>query len=377
MSFSISLPTLNPTSRTDLNAGFLRPSSLNHRNVTANLRDFHHEMRLCAFTSDQCFEQVRQFSERVGRYALNFYADTRMFIRSFISMFGSTTPEDIDRRMSEVDGFQNVMVNAGGDRAARRFDRLSEETKNLFFYTTAGYIDQFRMAQDPIKAENIRLDILRECSKVIDFQRMLSAVNTFFLAFTQRSPASSEGISEPATEPGGFWGRLFRRSREAPGESVEDSRSEAPRPPVDLNIPNTAPYNREAVPADIARKGDEIARLGGAFAGAIPARFKDPVTLGFMEIPVFDASHPAVQNGLTALREALAAGGSVTTNQMNARHHMDKTSLDHHIGAGGVPRWWEAHASAACPSCRHPVRVDSLKIDTGLQDEILAFLRRS
>ena len=88
-----------------------------------------------------------------------------------------------------------------------------------------------------------------------------------------------------------------------------------------------------------------------------------------MTIPVFDASHPAVQN---ALRAANAAGGtSSALNNRDLRHAMEKDSLEAHMRSGGTAR---------CPTCRHPergsgIRRENLRIDTALQDEILQFLR--
>ncbi|GEM_PF-6615511 len=364
MSFSISCLTLNSNSRTDLNADLLRPASLNHRSVCSNLRNLHHETHLRATSSDQCFEQMRQISEKIGSYLVHFYADARMFVRSFISMFGSTTREDIERRINEVRQFKRVILNPDVrvTRALLKFERLSEETKNLFFYTTSSCLIELGSESSQV----IREEILRECDKVISFQNVLTAVHTFFCVFSQRSSGSSVGITD-----GGFWG-WFRRRGETMVEGA--GRSERTLPPVDLNIPNTLAYRRNAIPEEVAQKGVEIARLGALFIGTIPARFKDPATLEFMAIPVFDASHTAVQNGLPALRRALADGGTIE-DQLNARHHMDKESMDHHIGVGGIPRYWETRAAAVCPSCRHPVREDSLRIDTGLQDEILAFLR--
>lgn len=390
---SISHLTAHTTSRNDFNTDFLRPSLLNNRMIVSNVHDFSYEQRVCSSTTQSCYDQLLKIPALVGEFLLHRYADTRMFIRSFSSMFGSTGPNEIDRRINEICQFRTVMQDAEvtGHRAYRRFARLSSETMDLFFYTNSSYLTQFLNETDPHKAGAIRFEILRECDQVIFFQRMLTVVNTFFRVF-MGSTASNQSQSGHTEAPGrgsgfglgGFWEQLFGReetgfSREEGdhGGRVGSERvSGRPAPGVDLNIPNTVPYVQNAIPAAIQEKAGEISRLQARFTSAIPQQYQDPIMREFMEIPVFDASHPAVQSGLAALRAAMARGTGATESlsaHRNARHIFEKDSLEGHI-AGGTS--W---APAKCPLCRHPehggIRRESLRIDTGLQDEILHFLR--
>jgi hypothetical protein len=150
---------------------------------------------------------------------------------------------------------------------------------------------------------------------------------------------------------------------------------------VDLNIPNTVAYVRGAIPLANQQKADEIVALKVRFdalavAPAIPAVFGDNILSDIMSIPVFDASHPGVQAGLPALRAAVAgAAGAVSTlsNYRTMQHMMDRDNLEACIDAG------HSWAPAKCPICRHPehggIRREYLRIDTGVQDDILRFLR--
>jgi hypothetical protein len=141
-------------------------------------------------------------------------------------------------------------------------------------------------------------------------------------------------------------------------------------------IPGTVLYVQNAIPFDIQQKANEINRLKAQFATlatppAVPAVYNDIITFDdFMSVPVFDVSHPAVQN---AIRDAATGGATTALNNRTLRHLFDKDALEAHIATG---RSW---APAKCPACRHPadggIRREHLRIDTALQDEILGFLR--
>lgn len=138
-----------------------------------------------------------------------------------------------------------------------------------------------------------------------------------------------------------------------------------------LNVPGAVAYVQNNIPADVQQKAAEINRLKPLFdalagAPAVPLIFNDPVNMEIMAIPVFDASHPAIQ-------AALQGGVSSSIDNRDVRHLLDKETMEAHIAAHP-----HSYAPAKCPTCRHPehggIRRENLMIDTALQDQILAFL---
>lgn len=177
-----------------------------------------------------------------------------------------------------------------------------------------------------------------------------------------------------------------RQAREEERRRAEErNRAEAERVERErqalLSVPGTIPYSQYSIPADVQDKADEIARLSTQFEALtnhppIPQHFICPVTLsGLMKIPVFDASHRAVENAMRAA-SALGAGPEAQTalNNRDIRHILDKDSIESHFTAHP-----HSYNPAKCPTCRHPehggMRRENLRIDTALQDEILSFLR--
>lgn len=383
----ISHLTQHTAHRNDIN--FPPPSLLNTRNVTANRREFSRDQLICAATSQGCCDQVMKIPKAIGTFIVHRYADTRLFFRSFCSMFGSTTSSEIDRRVREIRGFNRVMQNPAvtGQAANAEFERLSSESRSLLFYADASYITQFQNERDPARAEVIRLEIVRECAQVISFQRMLTCINTFFRSFSggEAAPSTRPHDETPSHSLWETLARLFglmRRSgtqvRAVPATPDPVGTPGGAVPNVDLNIPNTVPYVQDGIAAQIQAKAEEIIQLRSRFTSAIPAEYKHyecPASADFMAIPVFDASHPAVQAGLPNLRTALAvgSGAAVLQDHRNVRHTIDKDSLEGQIAAG------TSYAPAKCMLCRHPehggIRRGVLRIDTALQDEILQYLR--
>ena len=323
-------------------------------------------------------------SSRIGSFLVHRYADTRMFIRAFSSMFGSTTSNDIDTRVGEIYRFRTMIQEcvANSQTASTRFDRLQPQTQALFFYTTASYIARFQNETDP-RTETIRQEILRECDLAISLQRTLTSVNTCFRScFTRSAPAAT--TVHPVAPSYTIWetfARMFggpglRTPGPMPGPMMVPGASTVPV--VNLNIPDTVPYVRGNIPADIQTKADEIARLRDRVTGTVPLEYED-YSSEVMCIPVFDASQPLVQSGLPALRTAIDSASGVTaalSTHRNSRHPLDKDVMEAHIAVGSPPMWeGMPPGPAVCSICRHPVKRTALMIDTGLQDEILRYLR--
>jgi hypothetical protein len=137
-----------------------------------------------------------------------------------------------------------------------------------------------------------------------------------------------------------------------------------------IEVPGTVRYVQNVIPADVQAKANEINRLKAIFDAlrptpAVPLIYNDPISMEILAIPVFDASHPGVQN-------ALRSGESTRINNRDLRHILDKDSLEGQIRT--------LFPTPRCHICRHPndylgIRREHLRIDTALQDEILQFLR--
>jgi hypothetical protein len=147
-----------------------------------------------------------------------------------------------------------------------------------------------------------------------------------------------------------------------------------------LNLPGTVAYVQNAIPAEIRTKGQQIDRLKEQFErlpadrrpAAIPDAYKDMISFDFMSIPVFDASHPLIQNALRGTISNDVPPENRDPNNpnylRNFRHHSDAVALEQQMTA--------YNRAAYCPPCRHVYNRGALLIDTKLQDEILAYLRR-
>lgn len=324
----------------------------------------------------KCQDWVTSFFKAIGQFFVHSYANLHMFGRSWSSMGGNTDNQEIQRRIGEIDTFALVLRNPRSSTAqvVNRFNALSMRSRDLFYYTS-DYMGQLRSSEPrpgpmfPMSAEpppstrslEIRAEISREVEQVISLQRTMTAVNTFYRVFTGRfsGPWRLPPDDDDADNGGST-------SVDSPGGVTRPNNS----PHQNRDIPGTVAYTRDAIPADVQQKANEIARLKANYdamanAPAAPAYFSDPVGMEIMVMPVFDASHPAVQQGLPALRAALNAGSSVG-DSYTIRHHLDRDTMEQLFRSR--PR---------CPTCRHPHNNRAnLRIDTGLQDEILAFLRR-
>ncbi len=335
--------------------------------------------RLVVNAGNDCFDCITSIPKMIGRFFTHRYADFRMFFRSYSSMGSGTSSRDIDRRINEVTQFVTVIETCGNNRNAvrERFQRLSPQVRDLFFYVDQNYIDEF--VRDPSMAQEIAQEMIRECDQVISFQRQLTAVNAFYRMFSGGGGGTTT-YGEPNTDDlrwDDWLNRLFRddfRPRSPRGGITTDGHVPATTHSFNLNVPGTIPYIQSAIPDAIQQKADEINRLKnrfGAFTNppAVPTIYNDIIAGDdFMALPIFDASHPAIQN-------ALSSGTTTAINDRDARHLFDKDALEAHIRAGS------SYAPSKCPLCRHPtdggIRRQYLRIDTDLQDQILQFLRNA
>jgi hypothetical protein len=369
------IPALDDTMR--MNNVQLESSKLTVPQMTASSLNG----RLVVNAGNSCC--LTSIPKMINRFFTHRHADVCMFFRSYNSMSGGTTLRDINRRINEITQLVTVIETCGDNRGAvrARFQRLSPQIRDLFFYVDQNYMDEF--VRDPSKAQEMAQEMIRECDQVIHFQRQLTAVNAFYRLFgggttdgvTTRRQHRQEPTSDFRWDD--WWARIFP---DAFHPRRVDDRSPATTTYAFnfLNVPGTVPYIQNAIPADVQRKADEINSLKGQFIELrnpppVPDIYND-IIMGedFMALPIFDASHPAVQNALSAA-SALAPSAISAVFNRDLRHLFDKDALEAHIRTG--TSW----APAKCPTCRHPtdggIRREFLRIDTALQDEILQFLR--
>jgi hypothetical protein len=323
--------------------------------------------RLSVHAASDCSKYLMSIPKAIGTFFIHRYADVRMFLRAF-SSFRSTTAA-IDTRIHEICQFRTALENCRDNRqeASTHFNSLCLETRNLFFYVNSNYLNQFHTETDPAKIETIRQEIYRECQQVISFQNILLAVSSFFRFFSSSTQRSSSYVV-PSVRP-------------APGPTPARPTPARPARPIPsnlvLNIPNTVPYVQNAIPADVQQKADEIVRLREQFEELpsppnIPLFHEDFIMTGIIALPIFDASHPFLQDHLPTLRAA-GVDAAILRDNRNRRHYLDKDSFETYFATGtsGSPK--------KCPTCRHPtdggINRAFLRIDTQLQDEILGFLR--
>jgi hypothetical protein len=353
--------------------------------------------RLTAKAANDCLGCLSPSS--IGKFFSHIYADCSMFFRAFTSMGRGTTQYEIDARINEITQFMTVIDNCGDRRnsVSARFQRLSPQVRDLFHRVNQNYVNEF--ARNPQVSQEYREEMLRECERAISFQRQLALVNTFYQIFSGRSAAVTtiQGVGdrerprvppirrEPNPEPDlpgipgfrwqDFFAGVFGGGGGRIGGREPVGRPERPAATTyNVNVPGTVAYVQNRIPADVQQKADEINRLKPLFEALrptpdVPLAYNDPINFEMMSVPVFDASHPAIQT-------ALEGGVSTSIENRDIRHLLDKDTMEAHIAAH--PHSW---APAKCPTCRHPehggVRPENLRIDTALQDQILAFLRNA
>jgi hypothetical protein len=300
--------------------------------------------RLLANASKDCWDTITSIPKMIANFFSRRIADVNMFFKAWRSGRRLSVEE-----YNEISELTSVILTSWTNRngVKERFLRLSPHVRQLFYYFDENYVDQF--VRDPSRTQEIREELLRECTRVLHFHEFFNGI--------VRIPIPPSSITMPSTTSTHMPSTL---GITLPGSTTI------------CGIPGTVPYDQNAVPTAVQQKAAEIIRLRGQFAGlrhppAVPPIYTD-ITLAehFMAIPIFDASHPAVQN-------ALSSGATTAINNRHVRHLSDKDALEAHLRTG------RSHAPAKCPHCRHPQEGGILRcnllIDTLLQDEILQFLR--
>lgn len=275
--------------------------------------------RVNARAANSCWETFVSIPKKIGNFFAHRFADIRMFFSGFQNK--GVSSQVVDQRFNEVNLLIQTINTCGADRTLVRdqFQRLSNGTRDLFYYFDGKYVNQF--VSDPSRTEEIKAEMLRECNQVIFIQKLFS-------------------------------GRMF-----------------TPNTPITV-IPGTVAYDRLAIPADVRQKADEINRLKiqfGTLGIRVPRVYADLTTLEFMSIPVFDSSHPAVQT-------AMSDGDTVSVRDQGLRHLLDANTFDVAFATYTNPT-----NPPICnyPNCTHPLQQGKLLIDTALQDEILGVLRNA
>jgi hypothetical protein len=339
--------------------------------------------------TSESFDCAVSIPPGVKEFANHCLADLHMLVNAFRPMSNElTSPTAIDRRNGRILELKNVVNNGqqvADDLASRQaaydlFTRFDSPTKGLFFLVTTDYMHAFCTETDPHRIEMIRKAISRECDQVICYQRTLKSVHTLFRMFVETIESCFRTYTSSRAGRSNWWNNLFRSQLSLRTDGAAGSRPSsdnmATTSSSDVNIPGTIPYLPGNIPVRVQEKADRIALLQESYGqrGNIPAAFKDPVMLDFMKIPVFDASHPRVQDELPRLRAEVAAGNTSNLEAYRtARHMLDNNSLERAYDRAG-----DRFMGAQCPTCRHPasrqILLSDLRIDVELQEEILQFL---
>ncbi len=326
----------------------------------------------------------------LGRMFSNIKADVRMFWRAYVSMGHGTTPQDIRNRIGALEVFEEEVVQARTSELQQailgRYRLLDRDVKKLLVRVDEQFVRSFSAEGNRALFEERKNLILRECNLACNFQRKLTIVNTYYRVFKRlgsrpRVPApipvsspSSRSVlpSIPGTIPypqnaipADLMANLVRENdlRWNPDNTL-------PRNPA---IPPICQFFRDQLPREILNNAEEIARLKAAASQDVLDNalqlFNCPVTGDLMEIPVFVASHPAVQASINK--------PVLTDADFIARHHLDFNAMEAHL----LVKQTRHGTRAVCAVCRHPqdqgrsINREHLVVDTTLQTRILNYLR--
>ena len=203
--------------------------------------------------------------------------------------------------------------------------------------------------------------LIYECDLAISYQQTLTLVNTFYHAFK---------------DFGAFLGTLIPHSASPVAESLE-----------------IIPYAPDSIPSDIQVKVLAIGRLNEQYALAreyeemmgkarvhykaseddikkidampqlphempsMPENYVCIISMDCMSMPVFDRSHPELQEALK---------NASVFNERRLQHYIDHTSYENLQSQRAMPD---------CPACRKTYDQRSMMIDKAFQAEILEFLQ--
>lgn len=364
--------------------------------------------RHVAIAADSFLGDLGNFFSNVAQAIGTFFAHRVADLAMFGTAFGymattATTPADINRYIQELAVFANAVnryvvnyryANAGANdlpnedtNLRNAFAAMSPDTRGLLYQVDARMVNRMIYSQMSQKNEYLE-EIMRECNAAISLQHNLAFINDLFRCCS--GDGSTSSASSPASAPS--------TTATSTGSATQPVTIAPPGPVsfpivpehvhgVIVNIPGTVAYEEHRIPPFVQQKADEIERLRDNFDQLPPASrpvvpdiFNDAFSgQDFMLIPIFDASHPDLQNALRAacMPGATAADAAVAPlNNRDLRHIYEAEGLIRaYLGPYG-------HGGAArCPACRHPdprqVDRDHLRIDTELQDEILLFLRNA
>ena len=269
------------------------------------------------------------------------FIDYQLFKRAFFSMGYAATPADIQKNIAELTSFRNSLQNS---QPIMDYEAHIETLLDSIFSSREIFGNGL--------TERFRKELIRECNVAIFFQRTLSVVNTFYKKFNIN----------------GKWVNQF----------LGDTPSPFPTGTIRYNnnaLPaGTVKYVLNSIPPLIFAKAQEIATLRDRFDDLVaavkasggklecPPEYIDYNEI-IMKIPVFSAMHPRARESSMSVTEA----ASIESSKRGWRHAIDSQTFEGQFRA----------ALHNCSYCNRPImNRDNMLIDTDLQDQILAYLRK-
>ncbi|MBS0620175.1 MAG: hypothetical protein JSS61_01785 [Verrucomicrobia bacterium] len=254
----------------------------------------------------------------IGHFFYYRYADLRLTLRAVWSVFccpslgAAGRVEALTQFYALLGSYQST-----NETLLRAYRELPPAVKNLLFDTTEHNIDRLFKTVGQARSELIST-MQRDCHRALLLQKCFFP----FLCLRKKAPVRISVI------PGAF----HIRKRNIPAEVCE----------------------RAAEIRALKQQWDE--RYSDLMtAPEIPGELQDHMAQ-FMEIPVFDASHPQIIKALK--NQDLDA-----ISNLAIRHTVDLAAMEGNIRDHG-----------RCYTCRHRHRTDQMFIDVPLQQRILKYL---
>lgn len=361
----------------------------------------------------------------IDTFLWNRLTDCQLFLRAFVSM-GYGTPDDIQHSIEVLTKLQTRLRSnehiMGFSTLDRRADALILKSSE-FNFTPEQYI------YDDQILRNLRQEYIRECSVAISFQRTLSVVNTFYNRIglnTSLPPVTTADHSEEGPD---WTTRMINDIVDWVDQLVEeDNGRHIPMGTVGTRnnsriLAGTVRYNFHKIPWSIVEKAHEIRILKDQFERlktlvdklnhrntrvsedeVFQAEFPEESVRGYfkalveklngktdkeeaefftvsdldmdymgqiMMIPVFDATHPGIQDQFTSPAVASVPPTITPAPNRDLRHAIDWKTFERQFRS--------EIRGLRCSICRHPTQHDferkNMLIDTALQNDILNFLR--